>query len=105
VKILTNLIVSLVVSAWIGIVSVFSIQNVTEISLKFLTFESIKLPVGVLLSFCLGFGTILGSIAPLLWQKPKSKNSKGKRYQEEDLEYLGKEDPLEDWSRTGSKNW
>lgn len=76
--IITNLIASILVAAWMITLAVFSIQNITPISLKFLMFESIKFPVGVLLSFCAAGGVILGAIAPLLVARPRK--LKGRRY-------------------------
>ncbi len=75
-KRLTNVMVAVVIAFWIGAIAIFSIQNITAVSLKFLVWESIKLPIGVLLSFCVGGGFILGSFLPFLF-----KPSKGKRKQ------------------------
>lgn len=104
-KTFTNLLTSLIIAAWIGTISVFSIQNIQAVSLKFFTFESIKLPVGVLLSFCVGVGMVLGGIAPLFWQAPKSRQPNRRRLIEEDLEYPKEEDPIEDWEEEPSKDW
>ena len=68
-KVIANLFSSLIMAAWIGAIAIFSIQNIQEVALKFIVFESIKFPVGVLLAFCVGGGMILGSLLPLLWQK------------------------------------
>jgi lipopolysaccharide assembly protein A len=73
-KTLMNLLISVIVAAWIGAIAIFSIQNFDAVSLRFLTFNTMQLPVGVLLSFCLGGGMVLGAIAPLLWQRPKRAN-------------------------------
>ncbi|HAC63744.1 MAG TPA: DUF1049 domain-containing protein [Cyanothece sp. UBA12306] len=76
-KTITNLITSLIIAFWLGAIAIFSIQNITEISLKFLVWQSIKLPVGVLLAFSIGGGLILGVLLiPLL---TGSKSSKRKR--------------------------
>jgi uncharacterized integral membrane protein len=75
--IVTNLILALLMAAWLGAIAVFSIQNIREVSLKFLMFESIQLPVGVLLSFCVGLGLVIGSLAPLLWQGSKNQRRRG----------------------------
>jgi uncharacterized integral membrane protein len=74
-------------AVWMGIVAVFSIQNIEAISLKFFTFETIRLPVGVLLSFCLALGLILGAIAPLLL--PPSQSAKRRRYDQFDEDDRG----------------
>ncbi len=65
-NIIINLIVAVILVSWIVTISVFSIQNITLVSLKFAFFESIKIPLGVLLTLSAGTGMILGAIAPLL---------------------------------------
>ena len=76
-KIITNFISSFLLAGWIITMSVFSIQNINPVVLRFLQFQSIKLPVGVLLSFCVGVGLMLGSLLPLLL--PKSKKSRSRQ--------------------------
>jgi uncharacterized integral membrane protein len=68
-NVIARLLTALILAAWIGMIAVFSIQNITDVSLKFLAFESIRLPVGVLLAFSVGSGMVLGAIAPLFWQR------------------------------------
>ncbi len=69
-KIFTNFISSVMLATGIVAIAIFSIQNIKPVSLKFIIFQSIQIPVGVLLAFCAGVGIILGSLLPLLWQKP-----------------------------------
>jgi lipopolysaccharide assembly protein A len=85
-KTFTHLLTSIIMAVWVGAIAVFSIQNIEAVVLKFLTFQSIQLPVGVMLSFCFGGGLILGAIAPLLL--PSSKKANRRRYlsRDEDLE-------------------
>jgi uncharacterized integral membrane protein len=87
-KILSNVIISVIIAGWMITLSVFSIQNITEVSLKVLIFESIKLPVGVLLSFCVGGGLILGAIAPILFLKPQSRQRRSSFRQSEIDDYF-----------------
>ena len=68
-RIFANFINSLIVAAWISAIAVFSIQNIEAVSLKFLFWESIQFPIGVLLAFCAGVGFMMGSFIPLLWQR------------------------------------
>lgn len=89
-KILVNLLTSLIVALWIGAIAILSIQNITPVSLKFLMFESIQLPVGLVLTGSVGVGLIVGAIAPLLWQGVGERQETF--YPEEDLDYL-EEDP------------
>lgn len=85
-KILVNLLTSLIVALWIGAIAILSIQNITPVSLKFLMFESIQLPVGLVLTGSVGVGLIVGAIAPLLWQGVGERQEAF--YPEEDLDYL-----------------
>jgi uncharacterized integral membrane protein len=62
---INNLLSSFILASWIGLVATFSIQNITQVSVKFTIFESIRLPVGVLLSLSAGGGMVLGGILPL----------------------------------------
>ncbi len=65
-----QMVIALVMATWIALITIFAVQNVTPVSLTFLMFESIQLPVGVLLSFCLSGGLILGSLFPLFARRP-----------------------------------
>ena len=76
-KTVTNLIIALLIAFWLGAIAIFSIQNITAVSLKFLFWQSIQLPVGVLLAFCVGLGLILGTLLPLLL--PRSRNTRRQR--------------------------
>lgn len=74
-RFIANLITSLLIAGWIATMSVFSIQNITPYTLKFLQFESIKIPIGVLLSISVGGGFILGAFVPLFF-KSSNKSSR-----------------------------
>ncbi len=49
---------SLLIAAWIILIAVLSIQNVTDVSLRFLVFESIRMPIGVVLAISAAVGMI-----------------------------------------------
>jgi lipopolysaccharide assembly protein A len=68
-KTLANIISSILMAVWIVAIAIFSIQNIQDVSLRFLVFESINFPLGVLLALCGAAGIILGSLLPLLWQQ------------------------------------
>ena len=70
-KAIASLLASLLMAAWIGAIAIFSIQNIQDVSLKFLTWQSINVPLGVLLAFCAGLGMVLGSLLPLLFARRK----------------------------------
>lgn len=65
-KALTGLLSSLLLATWIIAIAIFSIQNIQDVSVKFLNLESITVPVGVLLAFFSGVGLVLGWLIPLL---------------------------------------
>ena len=67
-KAFTNLLTSIIVAGWIGAIAILSIQNFTPVSIKFLSFETIQIPVGIVLAFSVAAGVIGGAIAPVLWQ-------------------------------------
>lgn len=81
-----NLFTALIIAAWMVSLSVLSIQNITPVSLKFLTFESIKLPFGILLSFSAATGVLLGAIAPLFWTGSRPANRRRLYRPEEDFD-------------------
>ncbi|MEL6580467.1 MAG: lipopolysaccharide assembly protein LapA domain-containing protein [Cyanobacteria bacterium J06621_12] len=56
-------------------IAIFSIQNIQDVSLQFLTFRSIDIPVGVLLAFCTAVGMILGALLPILFSRRKTRRS------------------------------
>lgn len=69
----TNLLSSLIMAIALVAIAIFSIQNVDDVSVKFLTLESITIPVGILLVFCSAMGLILGWLIPILFSRPKTR--------------------------------
>jgi uncharacterized integral membrane protein len=67
-KTIANFLTSLILAGWIGAIAILSIQNFTPVSVKFLAFESIQLPIGIVLAFSAGIGLIGGALVPALWQ-------------------------------------
>jgi len=56
----------LIIALGMILMAVISIQNITAISLQFLFFRSVEIPLGVLLAFSFSFGLVLGAIAPFV---------------------------------------
>ena len=76
-RIVANLLLAAIITAWLVFVATLSIQNITPISLKFFTFRSIELPFGVLLTFAVGVGLGMGALVPLWFGGgPKPRNLK-----------------------------
>ena len=67
----TNLLSSMILATLLVAIAIFSIQNIQDVSVQFLTFRSITIPVGILLAFCAGVGIILGGLIPTLFARRK----------------------------------
>ncbi|MEJ1933416.1 LapA family protein [Nostoc sp. NIES-2111] len=83
-KTFAPLITSLVVAFWVAAIAIISVQNATPVSLKFLTFQSVQIPVGLVLAFSAGIGLVVMAILPPLWGVA---GSRGSRF-EDDAEFF-----------------
>lgn len=90
-KTTVNLVLSIIVALWIIAIAIVSVQNATPVSLRFLTFESIQIPVGLVLAFCVAVGMIVMSVLQPLWGIANSRQSNSRRYQD-DAEFFVDED-------------
>ncbi|MBD2777706.1 LapA family protein [Iningainema tapete] len=66
-KTLATLLTSIVVAVWVLAIAILSVQNAEPVSLKFLTFVSIQIPVGLLLAFCACVGIIGTALLVPMW--------------------------------------
>ncbi len=66
-KTLTPIFISLIVTIWVVAIAIISVQNATPVSLRFLTFQTIQIPVGLLLAFSAGVGLIAMALLQPLW--------------------------------------
>jgi uncharacterized integral membrane protein len=55
---IASFLVSLIVSALVTGVAIVTVQNADPISLKFLFLQSVPIPVGLVLSFCVVLGLV-----------------------------------------------
>lgn len=115
---ISNLLNHFILSTWIAIVAILSLQNITPVTLKFLTFISFPIPFGIVLAMSLAGGMTLGSWLPFLFpekkktmkgvrNKPKSRRPPTKNPRE-DLEediFEEIEDNGEDWEAKPPKEW
>ena len=74
-KSITRLLNSLIMATFIVAIAIFSIQNIQDVSVEFLIWKSITVPVGVLLAFCSGIGMILGWFISLLFSRRKTRRT------------------------------
>ncbi|MEM7716418.1 MAG: lipopolysaccharide assembly protein LapA domain-containing protein [Cyanobacteria bacterium P01_A01_bin.68] len=90
-KTITQLLVSLVIAFWVIFVALLSVQNAQLVYLKLFTFQSINMPVGLLLTFSFATGLILMSILPSIWNAIGSGNNNS-RYQNDSDFFVEKEE-------------
>ncbi|MEA5597086.1 DUF1049 domain-containing protein [Rivularia sp. UHCC 0363] len=90
-KTTVNLVLSIVIALWIMAIAIISVQNATPVSLRFLTFESVQIPVGLVLTFFIAVGIISVSLLQPLWSISNSRKSTSRRY-EDDAEFFVDED-------------
>lgn len=69
-----NLLICSILSLWISAIAILSVQNVAPVSLQFLVFRSIDLPVGVVLALSVSIGLLGVAIAQPLWRLAISQN-------------------------------
>nr|WP_240868844.1 DUF1049 domain-containing protein [Cylindrospermopsis raciborskii] len=70
-----TLFLSVVLATWILAIALISVQNATPISLRFLVFQSIQVPFGLMLAFWVVVGLITVSFGQLLGNVGESGNS------------------------------
>ena len=94
-----NIIIGLIFTFWITLVATFSIQNIELVSLKFFFFESVQIPIGVLLSIIVGLGFMAGALLTSFSSKTKkSKNNRKKTKFVKQQEPEPEPDPIfDDW--------
>jgi lipopolysaccharide assembly protein A len=63
---MTKLLISTIAAAWIAIIALISVQNATIVNLKFVFWQSIDLPWGLVLAIAAALGFIIGGCLPLL---------------------------------------
>lgn len=74
-KALANLLTSIIVAVWVVAIAILSVQNATPVSLRFLNFQSIQLPIGLVLAFSAGVGLIAVALLLPLWVAPSQSNN------------------------------
>jgi uncharacterized integral membrane protein len=66
-KTLANLLTSIIVATWVMGIAILSVQNAEPVSLRFLNFRSVQIPVGLVLAFCAVVGIIGMALLQPLW--------------------------------------
>ena len=55
---MTKLLITIVPAVWIALIAVVSVQNASPVSLKFMVFRTIEMPMGVAFGFCAAGGMV-----------------------------------------------
>jgi len=77
-KTIPLLAISFLVAILASAIGIISVQNATPVSLNFIFFQSIQMPVGVVLAMSLSAGLIGGALLQPLWNLSDSQNSRPK---------------------------
>ena len=65
---MVTLLICLILAGWTAAIAIFSVQNATAVSIQFLFFRSIELPLGIVLAFGMGIGLFSVAILQLFWK-------------------------------------
>ena len=80
---MVNFLVSLVLAAWVSAIALVSVQNATSVSLQFLVWRSVQIPLGLLIGFSASVGVMGAALVLPTGSSPQ------KRLQPEDDELDG----------------
>ncbi|MFM7406799.1 MAG: DUF1049 domain-containing protein [Cuspidothrix sp.] len=83
-KILANFLILLIIAVWVVAIALISVQNATPVSLKFLVFQSIQIPFGLMLAVAVAVGLLSVAILQPLWGRDEEFESVA----EEDTEFF-----------------
>ena len=73
-KILANFLILLIIAVWVVAIALISVQNATPVSLKFLVFQSIQIPFGLMLAFSVALGLLATAVLQPFWALGESQS-------------------------------
>ena len=56
------IVTSFIVAFWVCAIAIIAIQNATPVSLTFLFFQSISIPIGLIIAFSIAIGLIVAAL-------------------------------------------
>jgi uncharacterized integral membrane protein len=65
-KTLAVFLTTCIVAIWIVAIAILSVQNFTPVTFQFFTFQSIQIPIGIVLAFAVGLGAVGMALLQLL---------------------------------------
>ena len=77
-KTIPLLAISFLVAILASAIGIISVQNAASVSLNFMFFKSIQVPVGLLLAMSISVGLIVAALLQPLWNISDSQNSRPK---------------------------
>jgi len=77
-KTIPLLAISFLVAILASAIGIISVQNAAPVSLNFIFFKSIQVPVGLLLAMSISAGLIVAALLQPLWNISDSQNSRRK---------------------------
>ncbi|XZO01369.1 MAG: lipopolysaccharide assembly protein LapA domain-containing protein [Microcoleus sp.] len=84
-KTIPLLAISFLLAILVSAIGIISVQNATPVSLNFTLFQSIPMPVGVVLAISLSVGILGGAILQPLWMLSASEAVTDRAELEEDI--------------------
>jgi uncharacterized integral membrane protein len=66
-KTIAKLLTSLLIAFWVIAIAIIAVQNAEPVSLRFLSYQSIQIPFGLLLAFGASIGVIGMALLQPLW--------------------------------------
>jgi uncharacterized integral membrane protein len=82
-----HLLLSLLFSLGIAIAAILSVQNATAVSLRFLGWYAVPMPMGIILAFAMGLGLLTVAIATPLWPQRQGTSRRRQYLDFEDAEF------------------
>jgi len=74
-RVLANLLTIVILAGWVVAIAIISVQNATPVSLRFLTFQSIQLPAGLVIAFSAALGMLAMALTQPLWLASSSRRN------------------------------
>lgn len=56
--IMANFVASVIMALWVSAIALVSVQNATPVTLRFLMFRSVQIPIGLLMGFSASIGMV-----------------------------------------------
>ncbi|MBE9177163.1 LapA family protein [Oculatella sp. LEGE 06141] len=64
----------LIIAFWISAIALISVQNAAPVTLRFLFFQSVELPMGLILAFSAALGMVGTALVLPLWRSSSGSN-------------------------------